>query len=79
MTIQLTFDEAQRTLRGDVDTDGIVTAMDALLCVRCAIGLSELTDAQRLAADVNGDGEITSADASLILRYLVGLSKFNNN
>ena len=53
---------------GDIDGDGEVTAADALLALRTAMGMMELTEAQFEEADVDGDGEVTAADALLILR-----------
>lgn len=58
--------------KGDVNGDGYVNAVDAMLVLRAAAGSTTLTSAQGAAADVNGDGEINSADARLILCYSVG-------
>lgn len=52
----------------DVDKNGKITAADARLTLRKSAKLSELDDAQILAADVNGDNTITAADARKILR-----------
>lgn len=49
---------------GDVNFDGNVTAADATLVLRYAIGLIEFNTSQKTAADVNGDEEITAADAN---------------
>ena len=60
---------------GDVDGDGEVTAADARLALRAAVGLESYATGSReaLACDVDRDGQITSADARLILRAAVGL------
>jgi hypothetical protein len=59
---------------GDLDGDDHVTATEALIVARCAIGLnSSLTPAQRLAADMDGDGFLTMADALIIMRRSLGL------
>lgn len=55
-------------IKGDVDGDGKVTASDARLILRAAVGLETL-DLER--ADVDGDGKITSADAREALRTAV--------
>ena len=60
---------------GDTDRDGTVTAADARLALRTAVGLRSVlsysTDFQRY--DVDHDRTITAADARLILRAAVGL------
>ena len=58
---------------GDVDADGSVTISDALLALRCAMGLLELTDDQLAAADVDGSYDVSTADALMILRCAMGL------
>ena len=63
--------------RGDVNGDGGVTAQDARLALRRAVGLEDFgpeTDAW-LAADATGDGKVTAADARAILRMAVGLTE----
>ena len=60
---------------GDVSGDVEVTAEDARLALRAAVGLENYApgSAEFLAADASKDGEITSEDARLILRAAVGL------
>lgn len=63
--------------KGDMNGDGYVNAVDAMLVLRAVAGLTALTSAQSAADDVNGDGEINSADARLILCYNVeGMTAF---
>ncbi len=62
-----------RIMLGDVDGDGKVTAADARLVLRAAVGLEILTDDALKAADINKDGKITAADARMVLRKAVGL------
>ena len=68
---------APQTVRGDLDSDGKVTAFDASIAL---IGFNEhmagldaeqrtVKPAQETAGDVDGDGELTAFDASCILRY----------
>ncbi|MDO4567880.1 MAG: choice-of-anchor J domain-containing protein [Clostridia bacterium] len=59
---------AQYALLGDVDGDGTVTTLDALLVMRYASGLGELDEAQLLVGDANGDGDVNMSDALLMLR-----------
>lgn len=59
---------------GDLNGDGQVTAVDALLALQIAVGLTPTTTSALANGDVNGDGKITAADALLILRRAVGLT-----
>lgn len=56
------------TVEGDVDGDGNVTVQDALLVLRAAMGVQQLTPAQVAAADMDGDGNVTANDAIIVLR-----------
>lgn len=60
---------------GDVSGDGEVTAEDARLALRAAVGLEDYAagSAEFLAADATKDNAITAEDARLILRAAVGL------
>lgn len=56
---------------GDVNMDGKVMAVDAMLALKLAL-LDNPTDAILGLADVNGDGKITAVDAMRILQYATG-------
>jgi hypothetical protein len=57
---------------GDVDDDGSVDAVDALLILQFhARLLASLPNPG--SADVNADGRIDSLDAKLVLQYVAGL------
>ncbi len=59
---------------GDADVDGFVTAGDARIVLRVAVGLEKIpTEIGFILADVDCNGEITANDARQILRYSVGL------
>ena len=58
---------------GDVDGDGVVRVSDAVLIMRCALGLIEFTPQQILCGDVDGDGVIKIADAVMVVRIALGL------
>ena len=62
---------------GDVDFDGRISAADARLALRCAVGLETISVAQTIAADADSDKQILSADARAILRAAVGLEKIS--
>ena len=67
---------------GDINGDGVVDVIDALLALKTGIGLVQLTANERERGDVGplvhgvpvGDGRIDSEDSMLILRKAVGLS-----
>lgn len=61
--------------RGDADGDGKVTAADARLILRAAVGLEEIKAGSAVyeACDLDNDGKLTAADARAALRIAVGL------
>lgn len=61
-----------KTLLGDVNGDGKVTAIDARWVLQVASGSRVLTDEQKAVADVNGDGRITAINARWILQVASG-------
>ena len=54
---------------GDLNRDGMVTAVDAVIALKIAAGGSTSFDS---AADVSGDGQVTSLDAFMILQAAAG-------
>ncbi len=58
---------------GDINDDGFIDYLDALLALRHDAELISLSDVQVLAGDVNKDGSVDALDAILILRYDAGL------
>ncbi len=65
-------------IKGDVNSDGVITADDALMALRATVGLINLTDSQNDLAEVTGDGEVTTEDSLSILRYTVGFTDPKN-
>ncbi|NMP38360.1 MAG: hypothetical protein GX051_09635 [Clostridiales bacterium] len=65
-------------LLGDVDFDGLVTAADARIILRCATGLESLSEDAFVAADVDFKDGITAADARAVLRVAAKLESFEN-
>lgn len=62
---------------GDVNGDGEITSVDALITLKASASKYTLDPKQFKAADVNGDGKITSVDALMILKASAGkLEKF---
>ncbi len=64
---------AVSVLYGDVNGDGFVNNIDAMLVLQFAVGLIDETKIDVSAADVNGDGNANNIDAMLILQFAVGL------
>jgi len=64
---------AQWRLLGDLDNNGSITSVDALIALQGSTGEYLLSALQRLAADANHDGRISSMDALMLLRAASGL------
>ncbi len=61
-------------LMGDVNQDGALDILDAVLLSKMASGsVTVSTAAQSCAADVNQDGTIDTNDSLLLLKFLVHL------
>ncbi len=58
---------------GDMNGDGAVSITDALIALRCVVGLQAPTFAQRWAADSDRDGALRIPEVIRILRRIVGL------
>lgn len=58
--------------RGDMDDNGRVTAVDALLVLKAVTGYHTLTEEQTAAVDVDGQSGVTILDALCILQYAAG-------
>jgi hypothetical protein len=58
---------------GDVNGDGKINVLDAILINRHTIGLYNIKGAYLTAADVNRDGKVNVLDAIIINRYTIGL------
>ena len=68
-------DAAQKYLMCDVDFDGVLTAADARLILRCSVGLEVFSELQTKVALTGEDEKITAADARMALRMAVCLEK----
>ncbi len=60
-------------LNGDVNRDGQVTNMDAMLLVKILDGIKTYGDNAEHTGDVDGDGSLTDDDITLINNYLNGV------
>ncbi len=58
--------------KGDVNGDGSITNLDALMILQAINDLLNLTEDQFLRADLNDDGELSAAEALRILKYVSG-------
>ena len=59
--------------KGDVDGDGKVTLLDALLILQQLNGLYNLSAEEFARADLNGDGQLSAAEALRIVQYVNGM------
>jgi hypothetical protein len=59
-------------LRGDVDSDGSVTAIDLLMVRRNILGTYALNEYTTPAADADRDGKVTAVDLLMIRRTILG-------
>ncbi|MBQ4428342.1 MAG: CHAP domain-containing protein [Clostridia bacterium] len=55
---------------GDIDSNGTVTMLDALLALRMGMGMLPVANLE--VADMNGDGAVTVIDALMIMRLTMG-------
>lgn len=60
-------------LQGDINSDGIVSADDALMVLKHVADLDEIPEVYINRADVNQDKRVTAKDALNILKYAVGI------
>ncbi len=58
-------------LRGDVDGNGSITAVDARLILQAVVGLNVVED--KTSYDIDGNGSITAVDARIVLQIVAGL------
>ena len=58
---------------GDLDGNGEVTVSDAIIALRCGMGLTELTGPQLAAGDIDSNGAVDVSDAIMILRRAMGI------
>ena len=65
---------AADVLKGDVDGNGQVTAIDARYILRYVAGLETLSEKQLEAADMDKNDQASAIDARFILRQVAGLS-----
>lgn len=63
---------AEGPVKGDLDGNGVLNALDYMLLKRAVLGTVELTDAQKEAADVNHDGKVDAIDYALVKRAVLG-------
>ena len=58
-------------LRGDVDGNGSITAVDARLILQAVAGLKTAEDTYFY--DINSDGSVSAVDARIVLQIVAGL------
>lgn len=68
---------AQYGLLGDVYTDDQLSISDAMMIMRSAAGMEQLSESQIPLADVNGSGALDIVDALYLIRLIIGTESFN--
>ncbi len=58
---------------GDVNGDGKINTLDAMMTLRAAVGIESLDAIQTIRADIDGNGKINTMDAMMFLGRAVGL------
>lgn len=71
-TLSLSLVSKLSMLRGDVNRDGQIDAMDYLLLKRHVLGTFLLTEEQQRPADVDRSGQIDEMDYLLLKRHVLG-------
>lgn len=65
------FDYYQAYTLGDVDNNGKINAIDAMMVLQYSVDKITLSNTQMLAANVSGDTKVNGIDAMMILQYSV--------
>ena len=60
-------------IKGDLNGDGNISAVDIVKVQRLIVGLDALTDDALARGDINGDGKISAIDVVKLQRHIVGL------
>ncbi len=74
MTLHVSATDMSWTIvvKGDVNSDGRATTLDARYILMSVLGIENLTDAQNLAADYDDGGDVNSLDARRLLMTITG-------
>lgn len=72
-TAQPATEPSGNAVYGDVNGDGDITVVDAILVQKHVVQLETLSADKQILADVNGDNTISVVDATLIQKYIVQL------
>lgn len=72
--MELSLSEFKRSvIPGDVNGDGVVTMLDAILTQKYALSFFTPDEKVKKAADVNGDGVISVYDALIIQKRVLAM------
>ena len=69
----LAYEESSTDLKGDINGDGKVTAIDARWVLQIAAGIRQVTEEEKAAVDFNKDGKVTAIDARWVLQAAAGI------
>lgn len=61
-----------KQLKGDINNDGKIDAIDMAICLNAAAGAISLGTEEAARADVDEDGRFNAVDARWILKHILG-------
>ena len=63
-----------KQLKGDIDNDGKITVLDAVICLNIIASEGNgFSEQEKERADVNNDGRVSLMDAKAILKHIAGI------
>ena len=63
-----------KQLKGDIDNDGKITVLDAVICLTIAAEAPGFSEQEKARADVDNDGKVSLVDARKILQHIGGIN-----
>ena len=74
----ITYDQLNLVVKGDIDGDGYITVADVTLAENSILRLSKLDKIEFVAADIDIDNYVTVADVTKMQNYILRLNSSLN-
>ena len=74
----ITYDQLNLVVKGDIDGDGYITVADVTLAENSILRLSKLDKIEFVAADIDVDNYVTVADVTKMQNYILRLNSSLN-